>query len=76
MATSVNIPSIDLGISDLSVKSGIEAGLSVTGSLGQTMGFPNTLSEDLTKKAKAAYLLETFAIGGLRAYFLGRYKNH
>ena len=54
-------PAINAGIGK--IQTGAKAGVSLTGTLGQTMKFPNTSSNE--RKAKMLYLLETFSLGAV-----------
>jgi hypothetical protein len=47
------------------IQAGINAGINFNGIVGQTMYFPDNLNSDISKKAKAAFILETFTLGGI-----------
>ncbi len=63
VGVSVQSPSINAVVGD--IQTGIEAGVMVKGIIGQTMFFPKSLDTKLAKEAKAAYILETFTMGGV-----------
>jgi len=62
VGAQVESPAINGVVGD--VQAGIEAGVMVKGTLGQTMLFPKTMDNDAIK-AKTLFLLETFSLGAL-----------
>ncbi|HPR33322.1 MAG TPA: VWA domain-containing protein, partial [Prolixibacteraceae bacterium] len=62
IAEEVESPAINAGVGK--IQAGAKAGISITGTLGQTMKFPKTPSSD-DKKAKLLYLIETFSLGAI-----------
>jgi VWFA-related protein len=62
VGAEVESPAINGVVGD--VQAGIEAGVMVKGTLGQTMLFPKTMDNDAIK-AKTLFLLETFSLGAL-----------
>jgi len=78
IGTSLELPKVNVGVGD--IQAGIKVGGMVKSIVGQTMLFPNTLNSDISKKAKAAYILETFTMGGVElspfaSIFLKALKN-
>jgi len=75
---SVEAPSINAVVGD--IQAGINASVMVKGVMGQTMYFPSSLNTETALKAKAAYILETFTMGGVElspfaSIFLKALKN-
>ena len=62
IGVKVESPAINAVVGD--VQAGIEAGVMVKGTLGQTMSFAHTM-DDNAVKAKTLFLLETFSLGAL-----------
>ncbi len=59
----VKFPAID--VLKHKVEIGASVGATAMATIGQTMIFDDGLSDDFVKKVKAAYILETFSIGGI-----------
>ena len=60
---SVQSPAINAVVGDITA--GVNTSISTKGILGQTLKFPIGLNDETKQKAKAAYILETFAMGGV-----------
>ncbi|NQU85626.1 MAG: hypothetical protein HQ541_07685, partial [Mariniphaga sp.] len=78
VGVSVETPSINAVVGD--IQTGVSANVMVKGVMGQTMYFPNNLNTEIVQKAKAAYILETFTMGGIElspfaSIFLQALKN-